>query len=422
MLESVKITRRQSEIRQVLAELVGKETPTDDETRSMESLDKEYHANETRYRAALISEDTERREAGAELETRDGREWSELVGKFEVRQAVFALDEGRQLDGATAEIVSELRSAGGYRGIPVPLEALEIRAGETVSTGTPDPISTAPIIDRLFASSKAAMMGGQFISIDHGEREYPVVTSSVSAGWTAGGETDPVPGPEVFATTDRALAPDHTLGIQMRITRKALKQSGTGLEQAVRRDMASAMRVAMDAAVFQGGTGAPTGLLELTGIGTTLIDASPTYDIFRSAGVEFMKANAASGLGDIRALVRPEQFDDLDSEYALMTLPDMPESSHSHWDRLTRKFGAVHISSNALPDPDGSNYTSAVLSTNAGGVAPFVVGTWGAVDLIRDPYSDAASGGLRLTALTTADLTPLRLEQLHILSQILRRA
>ncbi|MEM6956152.1 MAG: phage major capsid protein, partial [Myxococcota bacterium] len=41
---------------------------------------------------------------------------------------------------------------------------------------------------------------------------------------------------------------------------------------------------------------------------------------------------------------------------------------------------------------------------------------WGAVDLIRDPYSDAASGGLRLTALATMDVTVSRAEQLEILT------
>ena len=51
MLESVKISRRQSEIRQALAELVGKEKPTEDETRSMTDFDAEYRSNETRYRA-----------------------------------------------------------------------------------------------------------------------------------------------------------------------------------------------------------------------------------------------------------------------------------------------------------------------------------------------------------------------------------
>jgi len=70
MLQSVQIQRRQSEIRQALAELAGKETPTEDETRSMETLDAEYRRNETRFRAALVAEDSERREAGAELDPR----------------------------------------------------------------------------------------------------------------------------------------------------------------------------------------------------------------------------------------------------------------------------------------------------------------------------------------------------------------
>src|SRR6056297_3191638 len=188
MLESVKIQRRQSEIRSQLSELVGKDTPSEDETRSMETLDQEYRTNETRYRAALVSEDDERREAGAELETRSEREWSELASRFEVRQVALALDEGRKLDGATAEMVEELRSAGGFQGIPVPLEALETRAGETLAGGTPDPIRTMPTIDRLFANSSATRMGARMIQIGTGEIEYPVATGGAQPGW-AGSET-----------------------------------------------------------------------------------------------------------------------------------------------------------------------------------------------------------------------------------------
>ena len=49
-------------------------------------------------------------------------------------------------------------------------------------------------------------------------------------------------------------------------------------------------------------------------------------------------------------------------------------------------------------------------------MAPVFVGLWGAVDLIRDPYSDAQSGGLRLTAITTADVTVARASQLRVLT------
>jgi HK97 family phage major capsid protein len=416
MLESVKIQRRQSEIRQALAELAGKETPTEDETRKMGELDIEYRTNETRYRAALIAEDTERRDAKDELETRAGKEWDELVSKFEMRQVALALDEGRQLDGATAEMVQEMRSQGGYRGIPVPWAALELRAGETIASGTPDPIQTRPIIDRLFPDSVAARMGAQMINIDSGAIEWPVVTSSVTAGW-ADGELANVAGPTVFATTDRALKPEQNLGITMKITRKTLKQSGAALEQAVRRDMNSAIAKALDAAIFlgTGANGQPLGVIAGAGAyGITSTDAAAlaSWGAFRAAVVRFMTANAAGSPAAVRGLIRPELW-------ALLDATLISGTAVSEWDRLLKNIpaGNIAMSSNALAAPSGTpSETQTLLTTNAGGVAPIFVGVWGGVDLIRDPFSDAASGGLRLTALTTADVTVARPAQLQLIT------
>ncbi len=412
MLDSTKITRRQSEIRQSLAALVGKENPSDEELRNIEALDAEFRNNETRYRAALIAEDTERREAGADLETRSDREFNDLMGQFELRQVALALDEGRSLDGATAEIVQELRSQGGFRGIPVPWQALEQRAGETVAAGVPDPIQTRPIIDRLFPDSVAARMGAQMISIDSGAIEWPVVTSNVTAGW-ATSETGNVAGPTEYTTTDKAMKPDHNLGIQMRITRKALKQSGAALEAAVRRDMSGAMAVELDRAIFQGSgaNGQPLGIFPgaaTYGITSTAISAAPTWGAFRAAVVRFMAANAAGSPNAVRSLIHAEVWAALDD--ALIT-----GTAVSEWERLTRNIpaGNIVMSGNALADA-----TQALLTTSAGGVAPIFVGLWGAVDVIRDPYSDAQSGGLRITALSTIDLTVARGSQLQILTDI----
>lgn len=416
MLDSVKIARRQSEIRQSLAELAGKEKPTEDETRKMDEMDREYRSNETRYRAALIAEDTERRDAREDLETRSAREWADLMAGFEMRQVALALDEGRQLDGKTAEIVTELRSQGGYRGIPVPWAALEVRVGETVAAGTPNPVQTRPIIDRLFPESVASRMGAQMIAIDHGAVEWPVTTSAVAAGWAAT-ETGNVAGPTVYATSDRALTPDNTLGVQMRITRKALKQSGAALEQAVRRDMNSAMAAEMDRATFLGtGTGGePLGVIAgaaAYGITETAVAAAATWAAIRAAVVRFMTANAAGSPAAVRAMFRPELWSDLDD--ALIT-----GTAVSEWDRLIANIPAANIAmtANALAAPSGTPLaTQALLTTAAGGVAPIFVGAWGAVDMIRDPYSDAQSGGLRITALATLDVTVARPAQLEVLT------
>lgn len=418
MLESVKIGRRQSEIRQALATLVGKEQPSEDETRSMEDLDKEYRQNETRYRAALIAEDDERRSAGAELETREGRQWSDLVAKFEVRQVALCLDEGKPLTGQTKEVVDELRNQGGYRGVPVPYEALETRAGETIASGTPDPIRTAPIIDRLFPASAASAMGARMVNIASGQQEYPVTTSSVSAAWAAT-ETGSVGAATAYATADRLLKPNQTLGVQMKLTRRTLLQSA-GIEDAVRRDMRGAIQSEMDKAVFlgSGASGQPLGVIAgagTYGIAETAVTAAASWSVFRAAAVRFLTANAASGPGAVRLLIRPEVYDDMDG--AIFDAG----SGITEWDRLLANIPAANVTmtSNGLAAPAGSPLaTKALLTTSAGGVNPIIVGTWGAIDVIRDPYSDAASGGLRLTGLVTMDVTVTRLAQLEVLTGV----
>ena len=62
--------------------------------------------------------------------------------------------------------------------------------------------------------------------------------------------------------------------------------------------------------------------------------------------------------------------------------------------------------------------TTALLTTTAGGLAPFMIGTWGGIDLIRDPYSGAQSGQVTLTALLTADVTVARASQLHLIKAL----
>lgn len=316
MLTSKKLELRRSEIRQSLAELANIENPSEDEVRKMGDLDTEYRAKETQYRAALVSEDEERREAGAELETRSEQEWAEMASGFEVRQIALALDTGEKLDGATAEMVQELRSQRGFQGFPVPLEALETRAGETLAGGVPDPIRTMPTIDRLFAGSSATQMGARMINVGVGEIEYPVATGGAQPGW-AGSETGDVPGPQAYTTVDRPMKPDNTLGVQMKITRKALKQAGAGLEQAVRRDMSAAIQQETDRAIFLGSgtSGEPLGIFPgaaTYGITETAVDAAASYAAFRAAVVRFMTANAANSLSAVNLLLRPEVFDGMD--------------------------------------------------------------------------------------------------------------
>tara|TARA_R110001592_G_scaffold363248_4_gene682154 strand:- start:2960 stop:4216 length:1257 start_codon:yes stop_codon:yes gene_type:complete len=415
MLESVKIQKRQSEIRQELSVLAGKETPDENELRSMTQLDGEYSSNEIRYRASLISEDSERREAGEELETRSEKEYAELVNNFELRQVCLALDEGHQISGQTLEVIQEMRQQGGYQGIPIPLAALETRAGETVASGTPDPMQTRPIIDRLFPGSVAAKMGGQLINITSGQTEWPVATGGAVVGWGAS-ELGDVGAATQYTTVDKSLSPDYNMGAQMTLSRKALKQSGAALEQAVRRDLNAAIATELDRVVFlgAGSAGEPLGIV--AGAGTygfdvNAIAAAASYSAFRAAAVEFLTRNAATSFKDIRLMFRHELINTLDS--AVIEVG----SGITEYDFIAKRFGSVLTTGNALAAPTGSPLaSSAVMTTSTGGVAPFFIGIWRGVDLIRDQFTKAASGQLVLTGLVTADVTASRAAQVGILT------
>ena len=416
MLLSQKISKRQSEVREQLATLAAVETPTDEQVTEMRSLDTEYTQNEVKYRAALVSESEERDQAEGEFEERSEKEYSELVDAFELRQVADFLDDGSKLSGQTAEVVQEMRSQGSYQGIPVPLAALEVRAGETTSSGTPDPKVTRNIIDQLFPASVMSQMGAQLVNINHGLVEWPVVTQGASTGWAAT-ETGNVGAAQAFQTTDKSLSPDNTLGCQMTLTRKSMKQSGPAVEQAVRRDMNSAISAALDQAAFlgTGASGQPLGIVQgasTYGITETALDAAVTYALLRAVATTFMVANAATSYKQINLLMRHELLDDLDDTI-------LSGTAVTDLDRLTSKLKKVLSTSNALAAPAGSPLeTKAVMTTSAGGVAPFFVGIWGGVDMIRDVYTKAASGQLALTALVTADVTVARPAQIEVITDI----
>jgi hypothetical protein len=128
-----------------------------------------------------------------------------------------------------------------------------------------------------------------------------------------------------------------------------------------------------------------------------------------------MTANAANGPGDVKLLIRPEVWSDLDDTFA------DEGSGITEWDRLVKNVGAGNIimSSNAVAAPASSPLSSkALLTTSAGGVAPIFAAMWGGVDLVRDPYAGAAAGSLKLTAILTADVTVARPAQLAVLTGI----
>ena len=191
--------------------------------------------------------------------------------------------------------------------------------------------------------------------------------------------------------------------------------------------MSGAIKEAVDRATFTGAgsSGEPTGVIALAaGVGINVQDVSAmaSYAVFKAAARRAMDRNAAMKPSALRWLIRPLTYSILDGDVLTGT-------ADSEWDRLVRRFGeaAFTISDNALPASEAEDGTdkgahTIIATAVTGDTPPIFVGMWGGVDVIRDPYSDAASGGLRLTGLATMDVTISRAAQIEVLENVQDRA
>lgn len=412
MLRSQTLNLRQSEIRSRLAEIQSSEELDDEQRGQMDELTTEYRRNESELRAALISEEAQRQADAPE--DSQARERRNLLDHFEIRQAIGVLTERTaRLSGPTAELVEEMRGADGakYEGIPLPFEALLESRADTVSSATPTPEMTAPVIDRIFSDSVAQRMGVRSVNIPFGDRVFPIASQGAVFNWVASEGAD-LAAAVAYETGDTTLSPDHTGGTRIDVTRVAMKQSGPNLEAAIRRDMRASIQQGLDQAVFlgSGASGQPTGIIINGSTPTTAVDATADYAAFRAAAVQFMVDNIVGGFDGIRILTRPEILNIMDD--AVLT-----GTAETEWDRFLRRFSNPVLSSNAVAAPAGSpSAVSALLTTTYAGVPPAWLGLWGGVDLITDPYSGAPSGTLRLTALLTVDVALSRPIQTRLLT------
>jgi hypothetical protein len=175
--------------------------------------------------------------------------------------------------------------------------------------------------------------------------------------------------------------------------------------------MNAAIGVELDRAILlgSGASGEPLGVISGAGTygitSTDMTAAAPTWAAFKTEVIAFMTANAITDASQVKLAIPPAIWGDLDD-----AIWDAG-SGITEWDRLAKHVGAGNI---VL----GNQLTAgtALLTTTVNGIAPAFVGLWGGIDLIRDPYSDAQSGGLRLTGLVTADVTVARGVQSRVLT------
>ena len=180
-----------------------------------------------------------------------------------------------------------------------------------------------------------------------------------------------------------------TLGAFTDVTRQLMIQSSLDVENLIRNDLAAAMAIAIDDAALEGSgsSGNPTGITNTTGINTVSLSsaAAPTFAEIVSMESSLSVDNAL--LGDLSYIVHPTNAG---------TLKTTEKASN------TAQFVLTNGEMNGYPvviSPQltANNYVF-------GNFSDLLVGMFGGLDLVVDPFTNSTSGTVRVVALQSVDV------------------
>ena len=400
MLRSQELQLRESEIRQRLNELAGKETLTTEERAEVDTLSAELSTVATQYRAAVQAEDGEAREHRAASDG-EGAECGRLTREVRCANYLQAALETRALDGREAE----LNAAVGLRGAnEMPWEAL-LPAGDPARRGPEeraDDAITAPntglptgqdtILSRVFARTAAAYLRVGMPTVGTGQASYPVFATGATAEMAAKAGTVDA---DAATFTASVLKPKRLSAAYLFSLEDLLETMG--LEEALREDLAMVMGDQIDIQVLRGdGAGANiAGFvgghadgLALTGAAAT---AAVDFDGLRDLYLERVDGGYAQTASEIRLLVNPSLYQAAGNLYRTGA-----DDSISALQSVMELGGGFRVSANM---PANDNNKRADTLACRGDARAAVAPMWQGVRFIRDEITNANKGQVRLTAI-----------------------
>jgi HK97 family phage major capsid protein/HK97 family phage prohead protease len=329
---------------------------------------------------------------------------------FSLRAAILAhLPDASAADRAAAafemEVCAAARSAVGTArsgSIVIPVDVIgarpsQERAYSVMNTGTSGTntgdtggrlvgtqLRPDMFIDALYARS-FGLQRCTVVSGLVGNLAVTKKTGKSTAGWIAEGADAGLTQPTLGNVT---LAPK-TLAARARLTRQLIQQATPDAETIVRDDLSESLAYGMDRAIFygSGSSGEPTGIKNISGVLAPTLSDPPTWDEVIAFKAMVAKQNA---LSRDRSLY-------------------VTGSDLMGYFEATEKFTGT---GRTFVDEEGRINRFAVEETNIideddlffGDFRHLLVGMWGGFEVLVDPYTLAASGGLQIVMFQTADL------------------
>ena len=396
MTNRQRLELEQSEKRQKINEFLGKETLSDTERTELDTLCQRMQKLEPELRAAIVAE--------PEKPATDPQ-FTELANRVEFRNFLHEAATGREVSGAEKELRDEIFKSNAEVG-KVPWEALlpmrrnvEKRTDtSTVLGDTMDvPINQESVLGRVFAETSSVYLGARLVNVATGDAGYASLSSGATGSVVARGTAKNAEA-AVFAV--ETLSPKR-LACRYLVSVEDLARL-RGMEDSLRADCRAVLGDAMDNAVLNGDGTAPnpSGLFSKITAPDDPGSTNISFSDFISQSASGVDGKLAVNLQQVRTLYGVGTFQKASSVFT--TNGDVASS-----DYLRTHSQGIRVSANITAAAD--SIQQALIHRTGGDVgAAAVLPVWSGLEILVDPYTEAASGQRSLTASMLFDFGVIR--------------
>jgi len=241
-------------------------------------------------------------------------------------------------------------------------------------------------IDALTNSSSVMSAGATLLRGLQGDVKIPKKTGTSTAAFVSSEGTAVAESEMTIGSVN--LSPK-TLGCFTDVTRQLLTQSSLDVENLIRNDIAQSMALAIDAGALEGSgtSGNPTGIKNTAGINTvTFAGANPTWA--ETVNMESQVAVDNALIGNLSYIMRADDYG------SLKTTEKATGTAQFVVDRDGRVNNYSVVVSNQ--PTSGDHYF--------GNFSDLLVGFFGGLDIIVDPYTNSSSGTVRVVGIQMIDV------------------
>lgn len=325
---------------------------------------------------------------------------------------VDVLARGMQMDNAMSgavarQLMQRAMSRAKSGGLDVSHAYRDLVVGTSTAGGhlVATELLGSSFIDLLRNAMVLDQLGITWLRDLNGNLAIPSQTGGATGYWVAesGAPT------ESQQTLGQMTLTPKTMGAFTDYSRRMLLQSSLDVEAFVRADLAAILGQTLQLAAINGSgaSNQPTGLLNTSGIGSVAGGTNglaPTYDHF--VDLESAVANANADSGNLAYLTNTKVRGKSRKTQEFASTNGKPVWTSSPGQRgVGEVLGYQAFTSNAVPSNLTKGTASAICSAIMfGNWSDMVIGMWGGLDLMLDPYTGATSGTRRVVALQDVDV------------------